>query len=507
MEKNLIVDTKLGKVRGYRTRGVLKFKGVPYAEPPIGGLRFSPPALKEPWEGILDATEYGPIAPQPPSVLLAMFGGKAKQSEEECLTVNIWRPETDQKNLPVMVWIHGGAFVTGSGADLDGARLALRGNVVIVSLNYRLGVLGFFYIPGKTANVGLLDQVAALKWVKENIEAFGGDPKNVTIFGESAGSVSVCTLMAMPSAKGLFHRVIAQSGACHPMFYSNSRRKEASDQVQSKLNIKEGDIDALRKVSVEELIKADPTNKAIQSGSTFASDAPTLGPVIDEETLPEHPLTTMRKGYAKEIELLIGTNQDEIKLWSALNPKAPKVDESKLLRSTTNLMRALGQDEIKAEQLINTYRKTREGKEPTEPQDIMDAYLTDFAFRIPSVRLAEVQSAIQPNTYMYLFNWKLQMPGGIKGAIHALELPFVFGLLSEKPIGIFPGKNEETEAISNKMMDSWISFAQTGNPNHKDIPKWPSYNGGKRSTMLFGKEIKLVNGPLDEERAAWDGIL
>ena len=507
MVKNIIIDTKLGKVRGYSTRGVLKFKGIPYTAPPVGELRFSPPTPKEQWSEVLDATEYGPTAPQPPSVLLAMFGGKRKQSEADCLTVNVWRPEADQDNLPVMVWIHGGAFVTGSGADLDGARLALRGNVVIVSVNYRLGVLGFFYIPGKTANVGLLDKVAALKWVKDNIKAFGGDPNNVTIFGESAGSVSVCTLMAMPSAKDLFQRVIAQSGACHPMFYSNSSRKKASDQVQSKLNIKEGDIDALRKVPVDELIKADPTNKAIQSGSTFASDAPTIGPVIDEKTLPEHPLNAIRKGYAKDIELLIGTNQDEIKLWTALNPNAPKVDESKMLKSMTNLMRALGQDENKAKQMINIYQQARDGKESTEPQDIVDAYLTDYAFRIPSIRLAEIQRAHQPNTYMYLFTWKLQMTRGIAGAIHALELPFVFGLLSEKAIGIFPSKSEETEMISTKMMDSWISFARTGNPNHNGIPEWPSYEFGKRSTMLFGKEIKVADGPLDEERAAWDGIL
>ena len=507
MEKNIVVDTKLGKVRGYRTRGVLKFKGIPYAAPPVGELRFSPPAPKEPWNGILDATEYGPIAPQPPSVLLAMFGGKVKQSEDDCLTVNVWRSETDQDNLPVMVWIHGGAFVTGSGADLDGARLALRGNVVIVSVNYRLGVLGFFYMPGKTANVGLLDQVAALKWVRDNIKAFGGDPSNVTIFGESAGSVSVCTLMAMPSAKGLFHRVIAQSGACHPMFYSNSRRKNASDQVLSNLNIKEGDIEALRKVPVDTLIKADPTNKAIQSGSTFASDAPTLGPVVDGSTLPEHPLKALNKGYAKDIELLIGTNQDEVKLWSAFSPNAPKVDESKMLKRTTNLMRSLGQDEKKAKQFINTYQQARDGKESTEPQDIVDAYLTDFAFRIPSIRLAEVQHVQQPKTYMYLFTWKVKLPGGIKGAVHALELPFVFGLLSKKAIGIFPSKSEETEAISTKMMDSWTLFARSGNPNHNEIPEWPTYNSEKRSTMLFGKEIKVVNGPLDQERAAWEGIL
>jgi para-nitrobenzyl esterase len=312
--------------------------------------------------------------------------------------------------------------------------------------------------------------------------------------------------MAMPAAKDLFHRVIAQSGACHPMFYGKSRRKEASDQATSNLNIEEGDIEALRKVSVEELIKADPTNKAIQGGS-FASDAPTLGPVVDGSTLPEHPLKAFEMGYAKDIELLIGTNQDEVKLWSALNPNTPKVDEGKMLKRTTNLMKALGQDENKAKQMINAYQQAREGKEPTEPQDIVDAYLTDFAFRIPSIRLAEAQHIHQPNTYMYLFTWKLKMPGGVAGAVHALELPFVFGLLGEKAIGIFPSKSEETEAISTNMMDSWTSFARTGNPNHKGKPEWPSYNSEKRSTMLFGKEIKVVNGPLDEERGAWDGIL
>jgi para-nitrobenzyl esterase len=507
MEKINIIETKLGKVRGYSTRGAVKFKGIPYAAPPVGELRFSPPAPSEPWDGILDATEFGPISPQPPSVLLAMFGGKAKKSEADCLTLNIWRPATDQNKLPVMVWIHGGAFVTGSGADLDGARLAIRGNLVVVSINYRLGALGFFYVPDKTANVGLLDQIAALKWVKDNINAFGGDPNNITIFGESAGSVSVCTLMVMPAAKGLFKRVIAQSGACHPMFYDNGRRKRASDHVFSQLNIKDGDIEALRKIPVDQLIKADITNKVIESSSSFASDEATLGPAIDGSTLPKHPLDIVRDGYTKDIELLIGSNQDEVKLWSAFNPKGSKVDNNKIIHKISSLMKALGQEENKGKQMVEIYQKARQGKESTEPQDILDAIISDFAFRIPSIRLAEVQSKHQPNTYMYLFTWKTPAFGGKLGACHALELPFVFGLLGEKEVGFFPSKNEETEAISNKMMDSWISFARKGNPNHKDISAWPSYNAENRSTMLFGKTVKVVNGPLDEERATWDGTL
>jgi para-nitrobenzyl esterase len=502
-----IIDTKLGKIQGYHARGVLKFKGIPYAAPPIGELRFKPPAPVQQWNGVLEATEFSPIAPQPPSVLLAMFGGKAKQSEADCLSLNIWRPSTDEVNLPVMVWIHGGAFITGSGADLDGARLAIRGNVIVVSVNYRLGALGFFYVPDKTANVGLLDQIAALKWVKNNIGALGGDSNNVTIFGESAGSVSVCTLMVMPSAKGLFNRVIAQSGACHPMFYDNRRRKRASDHIFSKLNIKEGDLEALRKIPVKKLIKADATNKVIQSSTSFVSSEATLGPVIDGNTLPEHPLKIIRKGYAKDIELLIGSNQDEVKLWSSFNPDVSKIDNNKLLRGITPLMKALGQEDRKAKEMIEIYQKARKGKESIEPQDIMDAIISDFAFRIPSIRLAEIQSTQQTNTYMYLFNWKSTAFDGKLGACHALELPFVFGLLSEQEIGFFPGKNEETERISTNMMDCWTSFARKGNPNHDNVPKWPSYDSENRSTMLFGKDIKKVNAPLDRERAVWDGII
>lgn len=507
MENKIIVNTKLGKVQGYNKDGVNKFKGIPYAKPPVGKLRFNPPVPPEPWSEVFNATEYGPICPQPSTILTAMFVKKLKHSERDCLTLNIWVPEQNQGRLPVMFWIHGGGFTTGSGAELDGTHLARRGNVIIVSINYRLGSLGFLYIPGKTANVGLLDAIEALKWVRENIEAFGGDPNNVTLFGESAGAVAVCTLMVMPAAKGLFHRVIAESGASHPIFYSRSIRKKASDRLIEKLNIKEGDIEALREVPVETIIKLDPSNQSSEDGARFTSGVPTIGPVIDGTTLPDQPLKMIQNGYAKDIELIIGTNLEETKLYTALARKPPKIDEERMTKTITNLVKALRQDEHKGKKMIEIYQKARnEANVSIEPSEILEAFLTDFAFRIPAIQFAEAQYQNQPNTYMYLFTWKSPALGGRLGSCHALELPFVYGLLSDKKVGIFPRKTEETEIISKAMMDSWSAFAKTGNPNHGGIPEWLKYNIEKRSTILFGNDIKIVDSPFDKERAAWDGI-
>lgn len=506
MEKTKIVKTKSGNVKGYIKRGVVNYKGIPYASSPIGELRFRPPVPCEKWNNVLDASKFGPTSPQPSTIIGALFGAPREQSEADCLTLNIWVPASDQGKRPVMVWIHGGGFFMGSGADFDCAHLSLRGNVVLVSINYRLGPLGFLYIPGVTANVGLLDQIEALKWVKDNIEAFGGDPDNVTIFGESAGGTSVLTLMVMPAAKGIFHRVIAQSGVCHPLSYRTLATKEFYERLMVKLGLKAGDIDGLRKIPVKKLIKADPTHEAIESGSFLSSDNPILGPVIDENTLPEHPISAIHNGRARDVELLIGTNQNEAKLWHALNPNLSKINDNIMHRRIYTCMNFLGQDGNKAEQMIKTYIDAREGIYSTSPLDIMDAFITDYIFRIPLIYLAEAQCRHQPHTYMYLFSWKSPVLDGKLGASHLLELPFVFGLLSDSEIGVFPRENDETQAISHKMMDSWSTFARTGNPNHNGIPEWDPYEPKKRATMLIAKEFKVVDAPFDEERAAWDQI-
>ncbi len=505
MVNEYVVETSNGKVRGYGRRSIIKFKGIPYAAPPDGISRFKPPAPVEPWTGVRDALEYSPIVPQPASELEMMFGGQKVQNEAECLTLNIWTPAVDTSKRPVMFFIHGGAFVTGTGASLDGSRLALRGDVVVVSINYRLGVLGFLFLPDETdasSNVGLLDMVAALRFVKENIARFGGDPDKVTIFGESAGGFAVASLLATPSAKGLFHRAILQSGAAHPLGMNPEAAMRAHEKLIKELGIQKGDLKALRRFSSEEIIKAQIAIMPDQSEG-FSIDRPLrLGPVVDGGVLPDHPLSAIRKGYAKEIDIFIGSNLDETKLWNLLNPKAEKIRQEGLEKGTKAIAALTRKSEGHVDKLLKIYQQTR-----NTPRDIMDALTTDYTFRIPSIRLAEAQSVHQKNTYMYLFTWQSPFRGGKYGAMHALELGFVFGVLLKTEVGIFPKRDEETEALSGAMMDTWISFARTGNPNNASIPPLPPYDLKKRSTIIFDKEIKIVDDPYGQERAAWDELL
>jgi para-nitrobenzyl esterase len=499
MGKDFIVGTTHGKIQGYSRRGVIKFKGIPYAAPPVGDLRFKPPAPVEPWSGIRDASKYSPVSIQPPSALEAQFGEPMPQSEADCLTLNIWTKDLNDDKRPVMFWIHGGGFITGNGASLDGARLVIRGNMVVVSINYRLGYLGFLYmpdIPDTTANAGLLDMVAALKWVKNNISNFGGDPNNITIFGESAGGMAVSTLLAMPSAMGLFHRAIPQSGAANKFSYNAASAFNIYEELIQKLGVEKGDIEALRKLPAEKFIvpQMDTTG--------FRVRGLRVGPVIDKNTLPYHPLDAISKGFAKDIDVFIGSNLDENKLFLMWNPKAFELREDGLYKTVNEIMRFTKQKKSKAKEIINGYRKLRK-----TPRDIADAILTDYTFRIPSIRLAEEQSKYQKNIYMYLFTWQSPLDGGKYGAMHALELPFVFGLFGDRDIGIFPGRTEETQRLSEQMMDVWIAFARSGNPNHENIPELPPYDVEKRATILFNNEVTVEQDPYGDERALWDDIL
>ncbi|MFX1573529.1 MAG: carboxylesterase/lipase family protein [Promethearchaeota archaeon] len=499
MEEKFVVETTNGKIQGYFNRGVIKFKGIPYAAPPIGNLRFKPPVPVEPWEGVLDTTKYGPVAPQPPSALENMFSDPLPSSEADCLTLNIWTQGLDSKNRPVMFWIHGGAFITGSGRALDGSRLVLRGNVVVVSINYRLGALGFLYMrdfPDVSPNVGLLDMVTALKFVKDNISRFGGDPNNITIFGESAGGSAVACLLAMPSAKGLFQRAILQSQATNKYSHNPTRGTRYYEILMERLGLKKGDIDSLCKMPYEKIIEVQERFERIQL------EIPRAGPVMDKDTLPTPPHEAVINGYTKDIDIFIGTNLDETKLWSIWAPEGEEMTTEDLTKSIDNLLKLTGQDKSQSRDLIETYKKRHKN-----PSDISDAIFTDFMFHIPSIRLAEAQSKYQKNIYMYLFTWQSSLDGGKYGAMHALELPFVFGLLGDRDIGIFPGRTEETQRLSEQMMDTWIAFARSGNPNNKSIPKIPPYDLEKRTTIIFDKEVTIQNDPFRNERIAWEGIL
>jgi para-nitrobenzyl esterase len=499
MEEKFIVKTTKGKVQGYFNRGVIKFKGIPYAAPPIGNLRFKPTVPVKSWEGVFDATKYGPVAPQPPSALENMFSEPLPSSEANCLTLNIWTQGLDNEKRPVMFWIHGGAFVTGSGRALDGSRLVLRGDVVVVSINYRLGVIGFLYrddVPEISPNVGLIDMVTALKFVKDNISRFGGDPDNITIFGESAGGSAVACLLAMPSAKGLFQRAILQSQAMNKYSGDPARGNKYYEILMEKLGLEKRDRYSLHKMPIEKIIEVSERFEIIQF------DNPRAGPVIDKDILPTTPLEAVKDGYIKDIDLFIGSNLDETKLWSMWAPKGEKMTTEGLIKSIDTLLKLTGQNGTKAREIIETYEERHK-----IPSDINDAIFTDFMFHVPSIRLAEEQSKHRKNTFMYLFSWKTPLEGGRFGAMHALELAFVFNILLDRDIGIFPLKTEETQGLSEKMMDAWIAFARSGNPNHENIPELLPYDLEKRATLIFDKEVTIQYDPYGSERESWEGIL
>ena len=505
MEKTKIFDTKAGKIQGIKDEGIEIFKGIPYTERIVGDFRFKPPVPAKRFPGVFLATEFGPICPQ--IISPKLISPPNPQSEPDCLNLNIWTPATDRDKRPVMVWIHGGGLRSHEARPYDGTHIVKRGNVVFVSFNYRLNALGFSFIPGiVTAPLGLLDQITALKWVRDNIENFGGDPNNITIFGESAGGWSVSTLLAMPEAKGLFHRAIAQSGGCNVAGFSASEGEDISERVFLELGIQKGDIEALRKISAYELVTAD--SKVWEEKLKEKHWPLTTPPYIDGKYIPEHPLELIRKGAAAEVDLLVGTNLNES---TSMKPddsnNFKEVSENGMHNWIKLVMKTLGQNENKAEILINAYRETRKHEGFLSAQKVLDAFLTDFEFHISAIRTAEAQSLQNPNTYMYLFTWPSPFMDGKFGAFHTCEIPFVFGILDHPDWSIFSDTSEEAKKHSEKIMDSWIAFARTGSPSHSGIPEWPKYNIKKRSTMMLGKEIKAVDDPYGKERMAWNGIM
>ena len=507
MEKTKIVETKAGKIQGIKDGGIEIFKGIPYAERIVGDLRFKPLVPAKRFIGVYRATEFGPVSPQ--AISPKLLGPPEPQSEPDCLTMNIWTPSSDQGKRPVMVWIHGGGLRSHNARPYNGLFLAKRGNVVVVTFNYRLNALGFSFIPGiVTAPLGILDQIIALKWVRDNIENFGGDAENVTIFGESAGGWSVSTLLVISEAKGLFHRAIAQSGACNPASFRGSEGKDLSERVMSEVGIQFGDLEALRKISAYELVKAEDKvwlKKTEGEKTPWPFVSP---PYVDGEHITEHPLELIRKGAAAEVDLLIGTNLNES---TSMKPdddgNFKEVSENGMHNWIKHVMKSLGQSEDKAESLINAYRETRKDEGFLSAQAVMDAFLTDFEFHIAAIRTAEAHSLNNLNTFMYLFTWPSPFMDGKFGAFHTCEIPYVFGILDLPDWNIFSDTSEEAKKHSEKIMDSWIAFARTGNPSHSGIPEWPQYDTEKRSTMLLGKVIKVVDDPYGKERKVWEEIM
>ncbi len=495
------VETTHGLVEGIREGGLDVFRGIPYASPPVGERRFRAPQPLEPWTGVRSATGFSAIAPQPPPVR-QMFPGEPLEQAEDSLYLNVWTPGTTGRR-PVMVWIHGGAFVTGSGAGVlyRGDRLAARGDTVVVTINYRLGVLGFgahaeLRDPetGDTGNWGIRDQIAALGWVRDNIASFGGDPDNVTVFGESAGAMSVSTLLGVPAARGLFRRAIAQSGANVDL--PLERAQHTTEAVLAELGLDATDVARLRELPPDAIVEAQ---RKVSLRRPPGGGVVAFVPVHGEQLLPRPALDHVRDGGAAEVALLVGTNRDEMKYFAMGRRGVTGMEtEDDLVRRLERTVKERAADAVVA------YRKAREARgDAVDPFSLWSAIESDRVFRVPAMRLAQAQAPHQAETFAYFFTQESPAAGGILGSCHALEIPFVFGTHSHSGVNLFAGEGPEVTALSEQMMDAWLAFARTGYPS---VPaaEWPSYDAGRRATMVLGPRGGVEDAPWEDERLFWD---
>ena len=500
------IETGLGKLAGREADGVRSFKGIPFAKPPLGEARFRPPATPEPWPGERDATQFGGSAPQSAMMLAALPGMDVGPQSEDCLYLNVYAPAGaragDRK--PVLFWIHGGGFVIGSGSQMvyDGSALVRRGDVVVVTINYRLGVLGFLDLGEQgevaTANAGILDQIAALHWVQQHIAAFGGDPDNVTIFGESAGGMSVGTLLGSPAARGLFHKAVAQSGACHAVHADRESSSAVTAAVLSTLGLTTPNVRQLREVPVEKLLAAQQ-QVSMQMLAMGGKHLLPFQPIVDGDTIPRHPLDAVRDGSAAGVPLLIGTTRDEWNLFGFMDPELRQLDDAKIAaRIQQRLPHADGA------RIAAGYRASRPDADWSA---IWLAIETDRVFRIPAIRLAEAQAPHAPAVHAYWFTWKSPGFGGLLGSCHAIEIAFVFGALHLPGGEQFVGTGPAADQLAGRTMDAWLSFARTGAPGHAELPAWPSYAPPARATLELGPTCQLHEDPLSPERQLWDDLL
>ena len=491
------ITTTGGRVSGIAREKHLAFLGIPYAR----AKRFGAPLAPDSWSGVRNADTIGLAAPQATHPI-AGFSASGPQGED-CLNLNVFTPAADSKRRAVMFWIHGGGFTHGAGYEplYNGGPLCVRGDVVVVTINYRLGALGFLRVPeiGAQGNQGLLDCVAALNWTRDNIRAFGGDPDQVTIFGESAGSAAVGCLLGMPSARGLFRRAIMESGAGRAATPETSDK--IADAMLKELGLDRGRVSELLTVDAKEIVRAQQV--VLQ---TFASGtARGFGPVKDPAVMPDEPIAMVRGGSARGVDIVIGTTRDENKLF--VPPRREPISDAALVDAVRATVAA--KDKTAVQKLVETYRTSRKAKNlPTDNLDILDAVATDVRFRIPSLRLALHQRAAGGKAYVYLFTHASPARRGALGSCHALELPFVFGTLNAPTQDRFAGTGPDVERLSRDMMDAWLAFATSGDPAAKAVGAWSAYDDTKRPTMVFDTKFsRQEDDPFGEERNALEALI
>ncbi len=497
-----IVGTTLGSAQGKRKDGIAVFLGLPYGAS-TENRRFLPPLPAEPWNGTFEATAPGPISPQRGALVEDDLGDSRTvgpmpefRQGEDCLVLDVYTPDLDDARRPVLVWLHGRGFDSGAGSEgwYDGSNLARRGDAVVITINHRLNVFGYLnlaQIGGESfagsGVAGMLDVVEALRWIRDNAGAFGGDPNNVTIFGESGGGRKVCALLAMPSAEGLFHRAIVQSSVMLDAVDPQAGTIFAETLI-AQAGLAAGDVEGLQQLSLEELAAAYARAQR-QSGGFQCR------PTIDSTFFPDHPHLDAPAPTSLQVPLMLGTNRDEAALFMARNPKRRKLTRDEL---HDELQRMLG-DRWKA--ILEVYE--RERPEAT-PWDLWVG-ISSEARRLAAHRVAVMRAtAGAAPTYLYLFTWESDFLGGLFKAAHSMEIPFVFDNTDIVPM---TGDRPDRAELAALMSRTWVQFAAAGDPNHEGLPAWQPFDLERRPTMVFDVPTHAEDDPAAAERLVWQGDL
>jgi para-nitrobenzyl esterase len=506
-DRNASVETTAGKVRGYTRNAIQTFKGIPYASTTEGAGRFVPPAKPKPWAGLRSSMQYGPVSPQPDRTgwqndeSAFLFNWNDGVQGEDCLRLNIWTPALNGKKRPVMVWLHGGGFVAGNGQEhpgYDGENLSRRGDVVVVSLNHRLGVVGYLNLAeygeqyASSANVGNLDIVAALEWVRDNVASFGGDPGNVTIFGQSGGGGKVGTLMAMPSAAGLFHRAIIQSGSTLRQATPDRSGKLAAAVIEE-LGLSRANVEKIHDLPYQQLVRAGiaALRKLQQANPPPPPLSPAAfgwGPTVDGRVLPDHAFDPVAPAQSAKVPLMVGTVLNEFT--TALgNPALEQMTNEELLKRVSE------QYKDRAGEIIKVFRDAHPGAKP------LDLFSRISAARVRQNAVTQAaRKAAQgaAPAYLYWFTWQTPILDGRPRAFHCAEIAFAF--YNTDVAASMTGGGEDARALAARVSDAWINFARSGDPNHAGLPRWPAYKPEQGAVMIFDNRCEVKNDPDRAER-------
>ncbi len=486
-----VVETQYGRVRGVEENGVSVWRGIPFARAPLGAYRFKPPQPPDPWTDVQDAREFGPgclqIDARP---ILAFASVPPSRQSEDCLTLNIWAPALDGKPRPVLVWIYGGSFVMGGGSlpVYDGRALALDGNMVVVTFNYRLGPFGFLYLDDLgnpsfqgSGNVGLLDQVAALEWVRDNIAQFGGDPTRVTVAGESAGAISVSNLLTMPRARNLFHQAILQSGAGLMGSLPPAARIPARATLLQRLGIPGNDVHRLQSIPAKDVFEAS-------KGLPWV-------PVLDGAALDMPMWTALENGRAAGVRVLTGFNRHEYRYF--MEPAWQALDDEAMRRQYEATLAGPAPPQAASHYLS--------GKSGVGLYDALAQLGTDKLFLAPTYRFAALQSRHAP-VWVYRFDWESTACEGLLKARHAMEIPFVFNTLEAPGIASFTGTSADRGEVARQMHHAWIAFIAAGTPETPAVPPWPSYSADRRAVLAINRTSRILHDPDADALHLWDEI-